>query len=51
MKNTTVEGLDALISIKSILKEKNISNYLINLIYDITFNGVDARELLNYIIK
>lgn len=51
LETTTVEGLDALISIKTILKEKNINNELINLIYDIIFNNTNPKELLNYIIK
>lgn len=51
LETTTVEGLDALISIKNILKEKNINNELINLIYDIIFNNTNPKELLNYIIK
>lgn len=51
LKNNTVEGIDALISIKNILKEKNINNTLINLIYEIIFNNTDIKELLNYIIK
>lgn len=51
LETTTVEGLDALISIKSILKEKNIDNYLINLIYNIIFKNTNINELLNYIIK
>lgn len=51
LENNTVEGIDALISIKNILKEENINNTLINLIYEIIFNNTDIKELLNYIIK
>lgn len=48
---TTVEGLDALLSIKKILEEKNINNGLINLIYDIVNNHAKPNSLLKYIIK
>lgn len=51
LNNTTVEGLDALLSIKTILDQKNIKNELINLIYDIIFNNVEPKEILNYILK
>ncbi len=51
LKNNTVEGLDALISIQKLLQQKNISNELINLIYGIIFNNISVKKLLNYIIK
>ena len=51
LNKTTVEGLDALISIKQILAQKNINNELINLIYGIIFNNVNPKEILNYILK
>ncbi len=51
LRNTTVEGLDALISIKEILKQHDLNNQLINLIYDIIFNSKEPYEILNYIIK
>lgn len=51
LKSNTVEGLDALISIKNILNSKKSDNEIINLIYDIIFNNISTKELLNYIIK
>lgn len=51
LNTTTVEGLDALLSIKKILEEKNINNGLINLIYDIVNNHAKPNSLLKYIIK
>lgn len=51
LNTTTVEGLDALLSIKKILEEKNINNELINLIYDIVNNHTKPNSLLKYIIK
>lgn len=51
LNTTTVEGLDALLSIKKLLEEKNINNELINLIYDIVNNHAKPNSLLKYIIK
>ncbi len=51
LNTTTVEGLDALNSIKILLKAKNINNELINLIYDIVNSKIIPNELLNYVIK
>lgn len=51
LKNNTVEGLDALLSINKLLQEKNINNELINLIYDIVNNNIKPETLLKYILK
>lgn len=51
LNTTTIEGLAALLSIKKLLKEKNINNELINLIYDIVNNHNKPDALLKYIIK
>jgi len=51
LKNTTVEGIDAIISIKKIMKEKNIKSEIIDLIYDIILNNDEPKKLLNYIIE
>jgi len=51
IEDTTVEGYYTLISINSILKEKNIHSPLIECIYDIIFNNKDKKELLNILTK
>lgn len=51
LKNTTVEGLDAIISIKKVFEEKNIKSEIIDLIYDIILNNDNPKKLLNYIVK
>ncbi len=51
LKNNTIEGLDALISIKKILQQKNINNELINLIHEIINNNSKPEILLDYILK
>lgn len=51
LKNNTVEGLDALLSINKLLQKKNINNELINLIYDIINNNIKPETLLKYILK
>lgn len=51
LNNNTVEGLDALISLKQLLKEKNIKNEILDLIYDIILNGNDIKLLVKYIVE
>lgn len=51
LKNNTVEGLDALLSINKLLIKKNINNELIKLIYDIVINHTETSKLINYILK
>ncbi|MCI9435435.1 MAG: NAD(P)H-dependent glycerol-3-phosphate dehydrogenase [Bacilli bacterium] len=51
LNKTTVEGLDALLSIKKLLVEQNINNELINLIHDIVNNHTEPSSLLKYIVK
>lgn len=46
LKSHTVEGYYTLISIHNIIKEKNISSPLIELLYQIIFNNKDKKELL-----
>lgn len=49
--NTTIEGLEALESMKNILSEQKIKCEIINLIYDIVINNYSPILLLDYIIK
>ncbi len=51
LKNNTVEGFDALLSINKLLQLKNINNELINLIHNIIINEENPSSLLDYIIK
>lgn len=51
INNTTIEGLEALISIKQIFKEKNINSEIINIIYDIIYNEKDCKYIVEYIVK
>lgn len=51
INNTTVEGLEALISIKEVLKTRNINNEIINLIYNVIYNNEDINKLLKYIVN
>lgn len=51
LNNTTVEGLEALISIKEILNNKKIKNEAIQLIYNIIINNENPETLLDYIVK
>lgn len=51
IEKTTVEGYYTLISIITLLKEKNIHSPLIECIYDIIFNNIDKKELLNILTK
>ncbi len=47
IQNHTVEGYSTLLSIYQLLQKKNISSLLIELLYQILFQNVDKRKLLN----
>jgi len=51
LNSTTVEGMEALISIKEILNNKKIKNEAIQLIYNIIINNDNPETLLDYIVK
>jgi len=51
LKNNTVEGYYALLSIYKLIKTKNINMPIIDLIYDIIINNVDASKLAEFLIK
>lgn len=51
IKSTTIEGLYTLDSIMKLVKEKNIDVPIINLVYDIIYNGKESKELLNFLIQ
>lgn len=50
VKNTTVEGYYTLESIYQLLKYKNVSIPVINLIYSIIKEGADPNELLTFLV-
>lgn len=51
LEENTVEGYEAIISLKHILNNKNISNELLDIIYEIVIKGNTPTLLLNYILK
>lgn len=51
LKNTTVEGFYTLESIYKLLKDKEISIPVIDLIYDIAVEGKDPEELLTFLVE
>lgn len=51
LKNTTVEGYIALKALKTIFENNNISNELIEVIYDVVINYKSPTLLLDYLIK
>lgn len=51
INNNTVEGLYTLKSIYSLLKNKNVDMPIIDLIYDIIFNGNDPKLLSKFLIE
>jgi len=50
-KETTIEGLYTTKSIYDLLKEKNINNSLINIIYNILYNNENPTNLIKYLEK
>lgn len=51
LNNNTVEGLYTLKSIYSLLRNKNVDMPIIDLIYDIIFNGKDPELLSKFLIE
>lgn len=51
LNNTTVEGYDAIKSIKTVFINNHINSELIDLIYDILINNENPSKLINYIVK
>lgn len=49
--NNTVEGYYTLIAINQIIKKKEISVPLVELLYKILFEGLDKKEIFNLLIK
>lgn len=49
--NNTVEGYYTLIAINEIIKKKEISVPLVELLYKILFEGLDKKEIFNLLIK
>lgn len=49
IENTTIEGLEALTSIKKILNERKINCEIIDIIYDIIYRNEEPSQILNYI--
>ena len=51
IKNTTVEGLYTLKSIRDLVKDKDVDMPIINLIEQIIYEGKKPKELINFLIK
>ena len=51
MKKTTIEGLTALRSIHNIINDNKIDIPIINLIYDIVYNGKTTSSLIHFLTK
>lgn len=51
IENTTIEGLYTLKSIYKLLNNKHVSIPIIDLIYDIVFNGKEAIEIKNNLVS
>lgn len=51
LENNTTEGYYTLKSFYNLLKNKNISIPIINIIYDIIYNDMDIDNLINYLYK
>ena len=51
INNNTIEGLYTLKSIYSLLKNKNVDMPIIDLIYDIIFNGKNPKLLSEFLIE
>lgn len=49
INNTTIEGLYTLKSIYKLIKNKHVDMPIIDLIYDIIYNGVKPQELANFL--
>ena len=51
IKNTTVEGLYTLKSIKELVKDKDVDMPIINLIEEIIYEDKKPKELINFLVK
>jgi len=51
MNNTTIEGLYTLKSIYKLLGDKRVDMPVIDLIYNIIYNGSDPKELVTFLIE
>ena len=51
IKNTTIEGLYTLKSIKELVKDKDVDMPIINLIEEIIYGDKKPKELINFLIK
>ena len=51
IKNTTIEGLYTLKSIKDLINNKNIDMPIINLIWEIIYGNKDPQNLVDFLIK
>ena len=51
IKNTTVEGLNTLCSIKNLITDRNINIPIIDCIYDVVIDGEDASTIIDYLIN
>ena len=51
MNNTTIEGLYTLKSIYKLLGDKKVDMPVIDLIYNIIYNGSDPKELVTFLIE
>lgn len=51
MHNTTIEGLYTLKSIYKLLGDKKVDMPVIDLIYNIIYNGADPKELVTFLIE
>lgn len=51
LNNTTVEGYDAIKSIKKVFANKHIDSILIDLIYNILINNENPNKLIDYIVQ
>ena len=50
LNNNTVEGVYTLKSIHNLLKDKNISLPIIDMVYEIVFNKINPKELLTVLV-
>jgi len=51
IKNTTIEGLYTLKSIYKLIGDKKVNIPIIDLIYDIIYNGTDPKKLATFLIE
>ena len=51
IKNTTIEGLYTLKSIRELVSDKDVDMPIINLIEEIIYHGKKPKELINFLVK